>query len=230
TNGTMALSYNSAARTFTPLWQGPSDASGSPIVSAGLIWTPVPAGGTKLYGLDPATGKPRYTLTLPSPITDHFGSPSAAGGRVFVATGSTVTAYQTAVLTPLESPLVPVPGTGAKPLAAPQAVLSLLVSSLRAGRHGIVKLRLRCPAGRTCRGSVTLRALIVHRVHGHASTVRITIGHAAFAGRRGAFTVALRLNRIGRALLRKHHHRLRVGVTLALSGGATRTAAAVLRG
>ena len=93
TNGTMALSYNAAARSFTPLWQGPSDACGSPIVSAGLIWTPATgicgAGGTKLYGLDPATGKPRYTLTLPSPITDHFGSPSAAGGRLYVATGST---------------------------------------------------------------------------------------------------------------------------------------------
>jgi hypothetical protein len=57
-------------------------------------------GGTKLYGLDPETGIPRYTLTLPSPVVDHFGSPSAAGGRVFVATGSTVTAYQIADLRP----------------------------------------------------------------------------------------------------------------------------------
>ncbi len=233
TNGTMALSYNAAARTFTPLWQGPPDACGSPIVSAGVIWTPATgicgAGGTKLYGLDPTTGKPRYTLTLPSPITDHFGSPSAAGGRVYVATGATVTAYQTAVLTSLETPPLPAPAVTPKPPAKP-ALLALLATSLRVGRHGLVKLRLRCPAGRTCRGSVTLRALFTRRVHGHPRTVRVTIGRAAFAGRRGTFTIAIRLNRIGLPLLRRHHHRLRLSVTLALSGAGMRTATAVLRG
>src|SRR6185437_11384160 len=209
TNGTMALAYDAAARSFTPLWQGPSDAFGPPILSAGLVWTLATGGfsggGTKLYGLDPGSGKPRYTLTLPSPVTDHFGSPSAAGGRVYVATGSTITAYQTAVLTALESPSpVPLAPAGAKPLATGRAVLVLLVTHLRAGRH--------------------------RRVHGHARTVRIPIGHVTFAGRRGTFTVALRLNRTGRGLLRRHHHRLRVSVVLALSGGATHSAGAVLRG
>jgi outer membrane protein assembly factor BamB len=233
TNGTMALSYNAGARTFTPLWQGPSDACGSPIVSAGVVWTPATGicggGGTKLYGLDPATGKPRYTLTLPSPITDHFGSPSAAGGRVYVATGATVTAYQTAVLTPLESALAPAPAAGAKPLAS-KVVLALLSTRLHAGVHGKVRLRLRCPAGRTCRGTVTLRALLTRRVHGHLHTVRLGIGHAGFAGRRGTFTLTLRLNRPGRALLRTHRHRLRVSVTLALTGAATHTVGSTLRG
>jgi polyvinyl alcohol dehydrogenase (cytochrome) len=95
TNGTQALAYNQQARTFTPLWKGPSDAFGPPIVSGGLVWVVAPAGGTgkKLYGLDPATGKPRYTETLPTAVADHFSSPSAAGGRLFVATGSSVTAY-----------------------------------------------------------------------------------------------------------------------------------------
>ncbi len=149
---------------------------------------------------------------------------------MYAATGATITAYQTAVLTPLESPLVPVPGAVAKPLAAKQVALALLATNLRAGRHGFVKLRLRCPAGRTCRGAVTLHALFTRRIHGHARTVRVTIGRTAFAGRRGTFMIALRLNRIGRALLGEHHHRLRVAVTLALSGGAARTAIAVLRG
>jgi len=235
TNGTMALAYDAAARSFTPLWQGPSDAFGPPILSAGLVWTLATGGfsggGTKLYGLDPGSGKPRYTLTLPSPVTDHFGSPSAAGGRVYVATGSTITAYQTAVLTALESPSpVPLAPAGAKPLATGRAVLVLLVTHLRAGRHGRVKLRLRCPSGHAWRGTVALRALFSRRVHGHARTVRIPIGHVTFAGRRGTFTVALRLNRTGRGLLRRHHHRLRVSVVLALSGGATHSAGAVLRG
>lgn len=104
TNGTEALAYNQAERTFTLLWQGPSDAFGPPIVSAGLVWVAATGGfsggGTKLYGLDPATGAPVYTETLPSPIADHFGSPSAAGGRLFMATGSTVTAYQVSALPP----------------------------------------------------------------------------------------------------------------------------------
>ena len=38
TNGVQALTYNQAARTFTPLWQGPADAFGSPILSGGLVW------------------------------------------------------------------------------------------------------------------------------------------------------------------------------------------------
>jgi polyvinyl alcohol dehydrogenase (cytochrome) len=78
TNGVQALSYDAAARTFTPLWQGPKDAFGPPIVSAGLIWDVATGGfsggGTKLYALDPGTGAIRYTETLPSPVADHFRS------------------------------------------------------------------------------------------------------------------------------------------------------------
>jgi outer membrane protein assembly factor BamB len=114
TNGVQALSYNQTAHTFTSLWQGPSDAFGSPIVSGGLIWVIATGGfsggGTKLYGIVPSSGATRYTETLPSPVADHFGSPSAAGGRLFVASagasrrcwrasGSSVTAYQIARLT-----------------------------------------------------------------------------------------------------------------------------------
>ncbi len=102
TNGVQALAYNEAARTFTPLWQGPEDAFGSPIVSAGLVWVLATGGfeggGETLYGLEPATGTTRYTEHLPSPVTDHFASPSAAGGRLFVATGESVSAYQIAQL------------------------------------------------------------------------------------------------------------------------------------
>jgi outer membrane protein assembly factor BamB len=104
TDGVQALAYHKASRTFTPLWQGPSDAFGPPIVSGGLIWVVATGGfqggGTRLYGLAPSTGAARYTETLPSPVVDHFASPSAGGGRLFVATGSSVTAYQIAQLAP----------------------------------------------------------------------------------------------------------------------------------
>src|SRR5204863_8314191 len=82
------------------LWTGPSDANGPPILTAGSVWSVATGGfaggGTKLYALDPSTGKVRYTLTLPSPVADHFASPSAASGRLFLATGGTVTAYRVA--------------------------------------------------------------------------------------------------------------------------------------
>ena len=133
-NGVQALAYSEADKTFTPMWQGPSDAVGPPIVSAGLVWTiatgKFSGGGTTLYGLNPITGIPRYTETLPSPVIDHFASPSAAGGRLFVATGCSVTAYQVSQL-PLSPPVggdsaVPCPaagseGPGEPPVEAPPA-------------------------------------------------------------------------------------------------------------
>jgi outer membrane protein assembly factor BamB/phosphodiesterase/alkaline phosphatase D-like protein len=125
TIGVEALAYNQAERTFTQVWQGPSDAFGPPIVSGGLVWVAATGGfaggGTKLYGLDPATGKPVYTETLPSPIADHFGSPSAAGGRLFMATGSTVTAYQISALSPPPAP--PTAETGEASSIAPTAAV-----------------------------------------------------------------------------------------------------------
>jgi polyvinyl alcohol dehydrogenase (cytochrome) len=239
TNGTQALAYDAAARTFTMLWKGPADAVGPPIVSGGLVWTVATGGssggGRKLYGLDPASGKPRYTETLPSPVADHFASPSAAGGRLLLATGSTVSAYQIAMLTVIEGAPVPqqppaaaAPGTGKA-----VALLSLLRRSLHAGARGIVRLLLRCPASLTCRGSVTMRATIraVNRAH-HTATrlLRVEIAHAAFGPRRGRFSLVLHLNRRGRTLLRRHHHRLRVTLTLVLGRISSRKVDAILSG
>lgn len=106
TTGIQALAYNQGERTFLPLWRGPADAFGPPIVSNGLVWSLATGGfnggGTKLYGLDPASGETRYSETLPSPIVDHFASPSAAAGRLFLASGSSVTAYRIARLSPDE--------------------------------------------------------------------------------------------------------------------------------
>jgi outer membrane protein assembly factor BamB len=111
TDGVRALAYNQSTRTFATKWHGPSDAVGPPIVSSGSVWvvsgSALTGGGTKLYALDPATGSVRYTETLPAPVIDHFASPSAAGGRVFVATGTSVTAYQVAQPTPAISGVTP---------------------------------------------------------------------------------------------------------------------------
>lgn len=177
TNGVQALAYDATARTFTPVWQGPKDAFGPPIVSAGLVWDIATGGfsggGTKLYGLEPGSGKVRYTETLPSPVADHFGSPSAGGGKVLVATGSTVSAFQVGTVVPSVAGSAQ-PGTGQQPGSStrPLSLLAVLVQArLHADRKGHIRLVLRCPPGISCRGTVSLAALLIVRVgHGDSAT------------------------------------------------------------
>lgn len=138
-DGVRALAYNQAARTFTELWHGPADATGPPIVSGGLVWVVsgefLKGGGTKLYGLDPTTGVPRYTETLPSPVIDHFASPSAAGGRVFVATGSSVTAYQIAQISSPPNP----PTVVTKPAISVTQTTATLNASVNPNGAGVTE-------------------------------------------------------------------------------------------
>jgi hypothetical protein len=233
TNGTQALTYNDAGPTgpsFTPLWQGPADAFGPPIVSSGLVWVVATGGfsggGTTLYGLDPATGAPSYTETLPSPVADHFASPSAAGGRLFVSSGESVTAYQIAQPPPGVSPrpVVPIFKLGAK--------ASLVPTLLHANRHGRVRVTLRCPAAAsTCHGTVTLVAEITTIVRRGGHRIRrvmtIRLARARYGPHKGRFTVVLELSRSAEARLRSHHDRLTVQVVIASASG-TRQVAAVL--
>jgi outer membrane protein assembly factor BamB len=182
-NGTQALAYNQAERKFAPLWQGPSDAVGPPIVSAGLVWTVATGkfsgGGTTLYGLDPASGTPVYTETLPSGVADHFASPSAAGGRLFVSTGSTVSAYQVGELPAIEQPPSEPPGGGppAPPSAGPPAqtppvtttALHKRAKSRKPARRGSALCRSARHSGGTRRGrSKGARSV---RSHGRAKRV-----------------------------------------------------------
>jgi polyvinyl alcohol dehydrogenase (cytochrome) len=237
-NGTQALSYDASARTFTPLWKGPADAFGPPILSAGLLWTVATGGfsggGTKLYGLDPATGAVRYTETLPSPVIDHFASPSAAGGRLLVSTGSTVSAFQTAALTPVEASTLGPSPTGHPPVPiAAKSLLALLSTRLHAGARGLVRLLIRCPASLSCRGGVTMRTAVripVRGAHHRTRLVHLEIAHASFAGRRGQFTLVLHLGSKARKLLRRGHHRLKVTLTLSLTGISARKVDATLTG
>jgi outer membrane protein assembly factor BamB len=60
-----------------------------PIVAGAGVWA-LSSGGT-LYQLDPRTGAVRYHASVGDPA--HFATPTAAGGRVYVAAGRRVQAF-----------------------------------------------------------------------------------------------------------------------------------------
>jgi outer membrane protein assembly factor BamB len=254
-SGIQALTYNESARTFTLRWKGPSDAVGPPIVSAGLVWSVATGGskggGTKLYGLEPSSGNARYTEALPSPVVDHFASPSAAGGRLYVSTGKTVTAYQVgtpsgAPGTETETPLSTQPQGGQTSSSAQattqapattqvQATSStagdlarLVHAHLHSSPSGRVRLTLWCATA--CGGSVRLVAR--RRFAGLGPerpprTITITLAHGRFGPAGGKLTVTLRLDRWARMRLRRRH-RLSVGVVITSPGVGQRATAATL--
>lgn len=249
TSGVQALAYDQQARTFTPLWKGPADAFGPPILSAGLVWTLATGGfsggGNKLYGLDAATGKARYTETLPSKITDHFSSPSAAGGRLLVSSGSSVTAYQIAKLGASEG-LSPSTGTSASSGSAGNAPGATVTSAVPATalarallRHtrlqmsaqGRVPLSLRCTVRTgSCVGVVTLRAKVALPASGRRAgrVVLLTLAHARYSHARGDFALTVRLDAAARAHLKLHHGRLVLQVVISSPRSRSRRVAAVL--
>lgn len=244
TDGTQALAYNETGivgPSFTPLWQGPSNAFGPPIVADGLVWVLATGGfsggGETLYGLDPATGSTVYTEHLPSPVIDHFGSPSAAGGRLFVASGESVTAYQTAKIVVPPIPILRLPTTTSTTGHTSSKVPTLVHKRLHARRRGRIQVTLRCAAttGTCDKGTITLIAEIAVGHHGRhhplaRHTVAITLARARFGPHRGGdFVVVLRLSHRGKALLRAHHYRLGVRVAIASPGIRARRVDAVLR-
>ncbi len=209
-NGVQALAYDQTGRRFAPIWKGPSDAAGPPIVAAGLVWVVgTHSGGTKLYGLDPGTGATRYTEVLPSAAVDHFASPSAAGGRLLVATGSSVTAYQIALLPAGSAPAgTPLPAQPPSASGPSRAGATLVGFSVTVGRSGRVIVRVRCPAGiGVCHGAIDLRTqkplpgrLLARLARSRARFLQLAYGTFAVPGGR-VKAVTLWLGRRGRRLL-----------------------------
>lgn len=113
-NGIQALSIDTSAARFTPLWHGPSDANGPPILSGGLVWVTAWNDAT-LYGLNPVNGQ--VVVTRPTRAMEHFTSPSASDGKLFLATGQTVEAYD--IAQPLPPPTGPPPPPTRPPAPAP---------------------------------------------------------------------------------------------------------------
>jgi outer membrane protein assembly factor BamB len=101
-----------------PGFAAPPAATGPPMIAGGLVWSANRSSGT-LYGLDPSTGATRSHLSIPElgSNVNHFATPSAAGGRLFMGSGNQVTAFtiaQTPGPTPTSTTLAssPNPATG----------------------------------------------------------------------------------------------------------------------
>ena len=103
--GTMkALSFRSGSPPSIAANAGfsaPSGANGPPTIAGGLVWTTNFTGS--LDGLDLTSGASRSHFSIPEtpsdvnhPNVNHFASPSAGGGRLFVGSGNQVTAYRIA--------------------------------------------------------------------------------------------------------------------------------------
>src|SRR5205085_1438090 len=126
-NGMHALTLNASAPSFSALpgWTVDSNAVGPPIEAGGLIWS---AGwqGSNLYGLDPGTGAETFVSGNLNGF-EHFTSPSAGGGMLFVANqdssanGDHVTALRIAS-TPGPSATTLTPASSANPAAVGQPV------------------------------------------------------------------------------------------------------------
>jgi outer membrane protein assembly factor BamB len=182
---------SSPSFTAVPGWSAPSGASGPPIFAGGLVWSTGWRGSNLLYGVDPATGAVRYTRSLDT--FEHFATPSAAGGRLFVAAGSTIAALTIASYTPpappVGSPPVGGPPPGPRPPATgPRHRRGPRLSAVRLGSRHVRERR-----GTTLRLTVSEQASVRigiqrvragRRIHGHCRPDarhgrRCTFGHLA---------------------------------------------------
>lgn len=144
TSGTKALAIDTVGQRFSVIssWHAPSDANGPPIVAGGLVWVAAWSGSPpKLYGLDPTTGAAVVTQTTPA--MEHFTTPAASDGMLFLATKTTVEAYRLSAApaggstpgTTGPSPTGTTTSTSHRTLTCPRR----LTVRLPDARHGVVR-------------------------------------------------------------------------------------------
>jgi outer membrane protein assembly factor BamB len=228
--GLRALALNAAAPSISPLagWQVNSAVNGPPIVAGGLVWA-TDWNHATLYGLGPQTGE--VVVHQSTPSMEHFTTPSASDGKLFLATGNTVEAYTIANPAPVAAPAPPPPPApkcvlrlrsrrvkvhhqrrrrGHKDAPPPFATVGLSVKCDQAAQIGLI-------------GKVTVQ-LAPRRKHGkpRIRTVRLTRVRAT-VGAGVASTPELRLTpSLLRALLRHARETGSFTVTAVGAGGTTR--------
>jgi polyvinyl alcohol dehydrogenase (cytochrome) len=114
----LALAYDQSQPSFKTIWSGPPGATSPPIVAGGMVWL-VSLEDNTLYGLNRDTGAVKHHFALSGP--EHFTTPSAGGGRLFVADGDVVRAF---VIAQLPKPVISItsPANGATETSSPITV------------------------------------------------------------------------------------------------------------
>jgi outer membrane protein assembly factor BamB len=88
-DGLVALRLGSGV-SFTLAWRSRNFWAEPPIVAGSLVWT-VARGAASIIAFDATSGKERFRQSLGT--ADHFTTPAAADGRIFVAAGNTIVAF-----------------------------------------------------------------------------------------------------------------------------------------
>ena len=218
-NGVHALALNTTARTFAPAsgWTVSSSATGPPIFAGGLVWSAGPGNGV-LYGLDPSTGATRFSASLGT--FEHFTSPSAGGGRLFIANGDRVTAFQIAAA-PAAAATATTLSSSANPSRVGAAVTFTATVS-PAPDTGTITFTdsgaaiSGCSATSAVASSGRATCTTTYRVAGRHAIVASFSGDAYFAPSRGALTqvVAAPAPVIANLRVRAVQRKLRLGLTL----------------
>jgi hypothetical protein len=96
-NGLVALNYNSTTHDFSVAWTAGGGFADSPIVAGGAVWYPDRA-HAQLKAVDAATGALRFAF---SAAANHFATPAAGDGKVFLSLSNSVVAYSMGTATPV---------------------------------------------------------------------------------------------------------------------------------
>jgi hypothetical protein len=88
TNGLFDLAVGPA--NFTVAWSTPGFDAGPPVVTGDVVWT-VDLGSAHLLGFNLTNGQQRFSLALGS--VDHFITPLATPGGLFVGAGTDLEAF-----------------------------------------------------------------------------------------------------------------------------------------
>jgi hypothetical protein len=218
-NGLHALSLNSTTKAFAPVsgWAVNSSATGPPIFAGGLVWSAGTGNGV-LYGLDAGSGATRFSANLGR--FEHFTSPSAGGGRLFIANGDRVTAFQIATA-PGAAATTTRLSSSANPSRAGAAVrFTAIVRPVPdAGTIAFTQSGRAipgCSAINVGAGSGQAACTTRYRVAARHAIVAIFSGDSYFAASHGALTqvVAASAPAISHLRLRAVHRKLRLTLTL----------------
>jgi hypothetical protein len=167
-DGMQALALDTANHSFAPVsgWTVNSNAVAPPIYAGGLVWSTGSSATSQngiLSALNPTTGATVFSANLNG--FEHFATPSAGGGLLFVASqsgsgGDQVTAFRIAKPPP-GPPSPPPPPPPSKPIPPPPTISHLRIHVVRG------KLRLSLTLSEPARLTIVVSKLVPGRkVHG----------------------------------------------------------------